>query len=161
MRIILLECSMDLRRTLRYKVGILSDLVIFTALLLVFLYSNTGASFQEEYRTENGKALLLLGYTAWTLASTAISVTSQQIHTEVQRGTFYLKLRPSASAPLSGRFLIRRHPADRSDLCLYISRSDYFSGKLWAQLGDRVFAAPGKPRHVWDGFARCGDSPPL
>ena len=100
MRIILLECSMDLRRTLRYKVGILSDLAIFTALLLVFLYSNTGASFQEEYRTENGKALLLLGYTAWTLASTAISVTSQQIHAEVQRGTFYLKLNSGLPLPL-------------------------------------------------------------
>lgn len=36
MRIILQECKMDLLRAVRYRVGMISDLVLFTV-LLVFL----------------------------------------------------------------------------------------------------------------------------
>ena len=92
MKIILMECVMDLKRTVRYKVGIISDTIIFTILLLVFLFSDTGSSFQNEFNTKDYKPLLMLGYIAWSLASIAISVVTYQISSEVQRGTFYMKL---------------------------------------------------------------------
>ncbi len=92
MRIILQECKMDLLRAVRYRVGMISDLVLFTVLLVFFLISDTGTSFGEEYGTGDYKTLLLLGYVAWTLSSAAINTVAPQISGEVQRGTFFLKI---------------------------------------------------------------------
>ena len=92
MRIILQECKMDLLRAVRYRVGMISDLVLFTVLLVFFLMSDTGTSFGEEYGTGDHKTLLLLGYVAWTLSSAAINTVAPQISGEVQRGTFFLKI---------------------------------------------------------------------
>lgn len=92
MRIIFEECKTDLLRTCRYKTGIISDVVVFTALLCFFFASNTGTSFQEKYQEVDYKTLLLLGYMAWTIASSALSIVTSQISAEVQRGTFYLKI---------------------------------------------------------------------
>lgn len=92
MKIILSEYLMDLRRTFRYKTGIVLDIVVFTALLMFFLMSNTGESFTDKYHTEDYKTLLLLGYIAWNFSSVAVSVVTSQISSEIQRGTFYLKL---------------------------------------------------------------------
>ena len=92
MRIIYYEFKMDFLRTIRYKMGIVSDIVVFTILLCFFYISNTGASFQKVYGTNNYKTLLLLGYIAWTLAVSAISTIGNQITSELQRGTLFFKL---------------------------------------------------------------------
>lgn len=92
MRIIWYECKMDVLRTFRYKMGLVSDLVIYTLLLCFFFWSNTGQSFQELYGVENYQALLLLGYVAWTFSVTAISTIASQLLAELQRGTLFFKL---------------------------------------------------------------------
>nr|WP_294468751.1 ABC transporter permease [uncultured Sellimonas sp.] len=92
MRMIWYECKMDVLRTFRYKMGLVSDLVIYTLLLCFFFWSNTGQSFQAQYGIDNYQALLLFGYIAWTFSVTAISTIASQLLTELQRGTLFFKL---------------------------------------------------------------------
>lgn len=91
MKILYYEFKMDLLRTIRYKMGFISDILIFTIFLSIFLLTDTGVSLSSKYPTDNYKALLLLGYIAWSFSVSAISSTSSQIGNELQRGTFYLK----------------------------------------------------------------------
>ncbi len=92
MKIIFYEFKMDILRTLRYKMGIVSDIVVFTLLLCFFFVSDTGHSFTEQYGSGDYKTLLLLGYVAWSFAVAAISTIGTQILTELQRGTLFFKL---------------------------------------------------------------------
>lgn len=91
MKIIYYEFKMDFLRTIRYKMGIISDIVVFTILLCFFYISNTGASFGKDYEINNYKTLLLLGYIAWSLSVSAISTIGYQITSELQRGTLFFK----------------------------------------------------------------------
>lgn len=92
MKIIYYEIKMDLLRTIRYKMGIITDIIVFTVLLCLFFLSNTGASFQDRFQIRNYKTLLLLGYIAWSLSVSAISTVSSQISAELQWGTLFFKL---------------------------------------------------------------------
>lgn len=92
MKIIYYEFKMDFLRTIRYKMGIISDIIIFTLLLIFFFISNTGQSFSEQYGSDNYKTLLLLGYIAWSFSISAISTISSQLLSELQRGTLFFKL---------------------------------------------------------------------
>lgn len=98
MRIVFYEFKMDFLQTLRYKMGIISDIVIFTLLLCFFFVSNTGHSLSAQYGSDNYKPLLLLGYIAWSFSVAAISTIGSQIQIELQRGTLFFKL--NAKLPL-------------------------------------------------------------
>lgn len=86
------EVRMELTSTFRYRFGVISDIVVFSALLAFFLTSGTGTSFADKYQYQNSKALFLLGYIAWILAVSAISSIGQSVSVELQRGTFYKKM---------------------------------------------------------------------
>lgn len=92
MKILYYEFKMDLLRTLRYRIGIISDIIIFTFLLCFFYISNTGSSFSDKFGVANYKTVLLLGYIAWSFSVAAISTVSNQITSELQRGTLFFKL---------------------------------------------------------------------
>lgn len=92
MKIIYYEFKMDLLRTFRYKMGIITDITVFTVLLCLFFLSNTGTSFQDRFQIKNYKTLLLLGYIAWSLSVSAISTVSNRISAELQWGTLFFKL---------------------------------------------------------------------
>lgn len=96
MKLVWYEFQMDFLRTVRYKMGFLSDLAIYTLLLCFFLLSNTGISSSEN----DYKSLLILGYTAWTLSTTAISTISYQLLTELQCGTLFFKLNSRLPLPI-------------------------------------------------------------
>lgn len=85
------EIKMDVRGTLRYRFGLITDIVIFSVLLGIFLISDSGHSFSETYHYTNYKELLVLGYMAWIYAVTAISSISQIVSGELRLGTFYKK----------------------------------------------------------------------
>ena len=86
------EIKMDLSSTFRYRFGVVSDIVVFSALLIFLVLSDTGSSLSVKYQYDNSKALLLLGYIAWILAVSAISSISRVVSEELQRGTFYRKM---------------------------------------------------------------------
>lgn len=85
------EMKMEIRRMVRYRFGLLTDIAVYTLLLLFFLLSDSGQSYGEEYGYADYKELLLVGYLAWMFASTAISSIAQIITGELKQGTFYKK----------------------------------------------------------------------
>lgn len=91
MKIIYYEFKMDFLRSIRYRMAIISDIVVFTFLLCFFYVSDTGASFSETYAVNDYKTLLLLGYIAWSFSVAAISNISSQLTGELQRGTLFFK----------------------------------------------------------------------
>ena len=103
MRSIFYEFKMEFLRTIRYRTGIAADLVIYTLLLCFFFASNTGHTFAQEYGNSNYKALLLLGYIAWSFSSAAVSAISSLLLMELQRGTLFFKL--NAKMPLQFLYL--------------------------------------------------------
>lgn len=64
---------MELSGALRYRFGILSDIVIYSVLLVFFLSSGTGQSYSDAYGYNNYHELLIAGYLAWFYAVSAIS----------------------------------------------------------------------------------------
>ena len=92
MKIIFYEFKMDFLRNIRYRMGIISDIAVFTLLLCFFFLSDTGHSLSAQYGSDNYKPLLLLGYIAWSFSVSAISTIGSQILTELQRGTLFFKL---------------------------------------------------------------------
>lgn len=85
------EIKMDVKGTLRYRFGLMTDVVIFSVLLGIFLVTDSGHSFSETYNHANYKELLVIGYMAWIYSVTAISSISQIVSGELRLGTFYKK----------------------------------------------------------------------
>lgn len=91
LRAIFWEIRMDISSTFRYRFGIVTDIVIYSVLLIFFLISNSGKSYQDVYHYDNYKELLVVGYLAWIYAVTAITSISQIVSGELRQGTFYKK----------------------------------------------------------------------
>ncbi len=92
LRAIYWEIKIDLLSTLRYRFGIISDLVIYSMLLGFFFTSKTNTSIEREFIYLNYQELLFWGYIAWTLAVAAISSIGGEIRSELIHGTFYGKM---------------------------------------------------------------------
>lgn len=89
LRAIYQNFSIEWKSTIRYAFGFVSDIVIYGALLVVFMVSDTGQSFGEEYHYADYKVLFLIGYLAWLYAVTAVCSLSRLVTTEIKQGTFY------------------------------------------------------------------------
>lgn len=89
LRAIYQEIMIELKATIRYSFGFVSDIVIYGALLAAFMVSDTGQSFGEKYGYADYKVLFLIGYLAWLYAVTAVSALSQLVTAEMKQGTFY------------------------------------------------------------------------
>lgn len=103
MRILWYEFKMEMLSTLRYRASVISDATIFTMLLLVFILSNTGMSLASKYQQANHVSLLLLGYISWLLSLNSVTTVTNEIRSELQRGTLYQKL--YAKLPLQVLFV--------------------------------------------------------
>lgn len=90
-RAIFWEIKMDICSAFRYRFGMVTDILIYSVLLLFFLLSNSGKSYQDVYHYDNYKELLVIGYLAWIYAVTAITSISQIVLGELRQGTFYKK----------------------------------------------------------------------
>lgn len=106
-RSMLYEIKMDLVSTVRYRFGTISDIVVYSILLLFFIYSGTGKSYSSVYGYDNYRELFLAGYIAWFFSVSAISSISQIVTGELRQGTFYRKLNSKCSLEflLFGRFI--------------------------------------------------------
>lgn len=86
------DIKMQILSAWRYKFSVISDIVVFSLLMIFFLTSRTGTSFSEKYMVSDYKALLLAGYIAWTLSISAISSVGNEVSSELSKGTFYRKM---------------------------------------------------------------------
>lgn len=101
------EIKMDIKSTIRYRFGVISDCVIYSLLLCFFILGGTGQSYSKVYANENYKELMVIGYLAWSYAVAAITAISQNVSEELHTGTFYRKLnsRYSLHILLFGRLI--------------------------------------------------------
>ena len=56
------EIKMDFLRSIRYRFGMISDLLVYFALFTVFMVTDSGNSYAQTYHYGNYKELVLLGY---------------------------------------------------------------------------------------------------
>lgn len=104
LRIIIAEIVRDIKESLNYPIGILSDIAVFSFLILSLLFLGTGSSLQDYYGEATGsKSLLLVGYIFWVFSIYAINSTSSEIHHEALKGTLEQKF--MAVVPIGYLFL--------------------------------------------------------
>ena len=60
-RAFLWEIKMDLHRTFRYHFGLITDIIVYFGLFTVFMITDSGMSYGEQYGYANYKGLILLG----------------------------------------------------------------------------------------------------
>ncbi len=58
------EIRMSIQSTIRYRFGVISDVIIYSAILSFFLLSNSGQSYAEMYENVDYKIILVIGYLA-------------------------------------------------------------------------------------------------
>lgn len=92
------EIKMDLHRTFRYHFGLITDIIVYFGLFTVFMITDSGMSYGEQYGYANYKGLILLGYIAWIYAVSAISNIANSVHNEAVQGILYKKI--SSKYPL-------------------------------------------------------------
>lgn len=97
-RAFLWEIKMDLHRTFRYHFGLITDIIVYFGLFTVFMITDSGMSYGEQYGYANYKGLILLGYIAWIYAVSAISNIANSVHNEAAQGILYKKI--SSKYPL-------------------------------------------------------------
>ncbi|HHT49848.1 MAG TPA: ABC transporter permease [Firmicutes bacterium] len=104
LRVIIAEIKRDIKESFNYKMGIFSDLVVFSFLILSLLFFGSGSSLQDYYGGATGsKSLLLIGYLFWVFSIYAINSTSTEIHHEALKGTLEQKF--MAVVPIGFLFL--------------------------------------------------------
>ena len=96
------EIKMDFLRSIRYRFGMISDLLVYFALFTVFMVTDSGNSYAQTYHYGNYKELVLLGYVAWIYAISAISNVAGSLQSELIHGTLYKKV--SSKYPLQYLF---------------------------------------------------------
>ena len=96
------EIKMDFLRSIRYRFGMISDLLVYFALFTVFMVTDSGNSYAQTYHYGNYKELVLLGYVAWIYAISAISNVAGSLQSELTHGTLYKKV--SSKYPLQYLF---------------------------------------------------------
>lgn len=92
LRVLCWEIYMNFSSTKRYKFGMLSDIIVFGLMMSFFIVSDTGASYAGEYGHANYKELMVLGYIAWTYATSALSTVTAIVSKELRQGTFYKQM---------------------------------------------------------------------
>ncbi len=55
------EIKMDFLRSIRYRFGMISDLLVYFALFTVFMVTDSGNSYAQTYHYGNYKELVLFG----------------------------------------------------------------------------------------------------
>ena len=86
LKILIARIKLDILAQSRYRVSMITDIVVMTTLFSFFLISNTGKSFQSQYGY-NYKSLLFIGYIVWSMSINAISTLSNFINFEARNGT--------------------------------------------------------------------------
>lgn len=99
-RALLWTARVELSGAFRYRASFVSDIVVYTAILTLFMMSGSGHSLSEKYGVADYRSLLFAGYIAWTFANSALVSSVNNTSAELSRGTFYRKLNACCPLPL-------------------------------------------------------------
>ena len=99
-RALLWTARVELSGAFRYRASFVSDIVVYTVILTLFMMSGSGHSLSEKYGVADYRSLLFAGYIAWTFANSALVSSVNNTSAELSRGTFYRKLNACCPLPL-------------------------------------------------------------
>lgn len=88
------EIILDFKEYLRYRIGLLMDLVVFTGTFIIIYFMGVSEGFVTFYNTseESGNILVLIGYIFWQNASAALGYCTGTISSETAHGIFEIRL---------------------------------------------------------------------
>ena len=88
------EARLDLKESLQYRTGLLTDASIFVASFLAAFFLGSGSSLISFYRADaaQGVMLLLIGYLFWGNSSAALGYCTGTLQGEMERGIFEMRL---------------------------------------------------------------------
>ena len=88
------EVRLDLKASLQYRTGLLTDAAIFVGSFLAAFFLGSGSSLTSFYRadTTQGIMLLLIGYLFWGNSSAALGYCTGTLQGEMERGIFEMRL---------------------------------------------------------------------
>lgn len=96
------ETILGVKSHLRYKVGFVSDFIVFFAIYLSVLFFGTGASMGESYGITDisGRVFALIGVIFWQFSIITLGFSTSMIENAFSRGTLELRLQ-SIISPIS------------------------------------------------------------
>lgn len=88
------EIILDIKEYLRYRIGLLTDFIIFTGTFIAVYFMGAGQVFASFYDTSEagGHVLVLIGYIFWQNASAALGYCVGSISSETAQGIFETRL---------------------------------------------------------------------
>ena len=88
------EGGLDLKESLQYRTGLLTDAAIFVGSFLAAFFLGSGSSLTSFYRADatQGIMLLLIGYLFWGNSSAALGYCTGTLQGEMERGIFEMRL---------------------------------------------------------------------
>ena len=88
------EVRLDLKESLQYRPGLLTDAAIFVGSFLAAFFLGSGSSLTSFYRADatQGIMLLLIGYLFWGNSSAALGYCTGTLQGEMERGIFEMRL---------------------------------------------------------------------
>ena len=95
------EFKLAILRSIRYRVGFVSDILIFSVVFFIILFTNDGQGLSLAYNASesDAKVMLLIGYIFWLFSSTALGDSNNVISNEATAGTLETKLLSAVPVP--------------------------------------------------------------
>lgn len=101
------EIILDIKESIRYRVSLLMDFIIFTGTFVIIYFLKISDGFTAFYNIDahSGSMLIFIGYIFWQNASTALGYSSAIISNESSRGIFEVRLQ--GKYPVEGILFFR------------------------------------------------------
>lgn len=94
-----MEAILETKAAFRYRVGLISDFLIFFTVYMAAVYLGSGEGFLSAYNATgvDGRILILIGVLFWQLNVTALGFSSALIRNSYTTGTLELKIQSKVS----------------------------------------------------------------
>ena len=91
---LIIEAKMTLKTRFRYKVRVISDVLILSVTFLLVLSSGNDTSFQNIYHVSSDKSqfLVMIGFLFWQFGSLALGFSTSMISSDASTGMLELKV---------------------------------------------------------------------
>jgi ABC-2 type transport system permease protein len=88
------EIKLDVKEMLGYKVSLLTDLILYTAIYIAIILLDYSGGFMNFYHVDNtsGKMLIVIGYITWQVNSMAMGIVSGSIANDARAGILELRM---------------------------------------------------------------------
>lgn len=88
------EIILDIKEYIRYRMGLVSDIIVFTSTFIAIYFFGVSSGLSAFYQTSENKGsiLMLIGYIFWQNASAALGYLSGTIANETELGIFEMRL---------------------------------------------------------------------